>query len=286
MNALVGILVGQGSLDLAAPAYVPEWQGVAEDAGFTFGFASPSPPAPLPQGEGSKNDDPRRAITLDQLMRMVSGLEFSEESGKPLGDVTRMLMREADAAAYAASKPLQAMPGTRWAYASGTTNIISRLIRAKLGDAEYHRFPRMALFGPLGMSSAVLETDPSGTFVGSSFLYATARDWARLGQLYLQDGVWEGRRILPDGWVAYSARPTADKRYGAHFWLDIQAEHESSDPEKPLPEDAFHAMGYEGQCVSIIPSKRLVVVRLGLTREPSAWRQDRFVNKVVAAMGG
>jgi len=257
MNALVGILVGQGRLDLAAPAAVPEWQAA---------------------------DDPRRQITLDQLMRMVSGLRFTEEAGQPLGDVTQMLMRSPDAAAYAAGRPLQHPPGSLWHYASGTSNLISRIIRDRLGEAEYRAFPRLALFGPLGMGSAVLETDPSGTFVGSSFLYATGRDWAKLGQLYLQDGVFEGRRILPVGWVAYSRRPGPDQRYGAHFWLDIQQEYAASDPEPPLPEDAFHAMGYEGQCVSIIPSKSLVVVRLGLTRQPSAWRQDRFVNKLIAAL--
>lgn len=260
MNALVGILVGQGRLDLSAPAPVPEWQG---------------------QG------DLRRSITLDQLMHMVSGLEFSEEAGKPLGDVTQMLLRAPDAGAYAASKSLAYPPGTSWHYASGTTNIISRILRRTLGEAEYRRFPQEALFGPLGMSSAVLEADPSGTFVGSSFLYATARDWAKLGQLYLQDGVWEGRRLLPTGWVAYSTRPNpVDQRYGAHFWLDIQQEFAASDPEQPLPKDAFHAMGYEGQCVSIIPSRRLVIVRLGLTRNSSAWRQDRFINKILSALGG
>jgi len=260
MNALVGILVGQRQLDLAAPAALPEWQGAG---------------------------DRRRSITLDQLMHMVSGLEFSEEAGKPLGDVTQMLLRVPDAGAYAASKSLAFPPGTSWHYASGTTNIISRILRATLGEAKYRRFPREALFEPLGMSSAVLEADASGTFVGSSFLYATARDWAKLGQLYLQDGVWEGRRLLPEGWVAYSSRPSpVEPRYGAHFWLDIQQEYAASDPEKPLPKDAFHAMGYEGQCVSIVPSRGLVVVRLGLTRNSSAWRQDRFVNKILAALGG
>ncbi len=150
MNALVGILVGEGRLDLDAPAWVPEWH-------------EPSPLAPLPQGEGSE-DDPRREITLGQLMHMVSGLEFSESAREPLGDVTRMLMREPDAAAYAASKPLAAKPGTLWHYASGTTNIISRIIRHHLGEAEYREFPRRALFAPLGMDSARLETDASGIF--------------------------------------------------------------------------------------------------------------------------
>jgi len=259
MNALVGVLVGQGRLDLAAPAPVPEWQATG---------------------------DPRRDIRLDQLMRMTSGLEFSETPGQPLSDVTRMLMREPDAAAYAAGKPLQAEPGTRWAYASGTTNIISRIIRDRLGEAEYREFPKRALFEPLGMDSARLETDAAGHFVGSSFLYATARDWAKFGQLYLQDGVWQGKRILPAGWVGYSATPTpqAGGQYGAHVWLDTAWEYRQTDPAPPLPPGAFHAIGYEGQCVSIIPSHGLVVVRLGLTRTASAWRQDRFVHRVINAL--
>jgi CubicO group peptidase (beta-lactamase class C family) len=220
---------------------------------------------------------------------MVSGLEFSETPGRPLSDVTRMLMLEPDAAAFAAAKPLAAKPGTRWAYASGTTNIISRIIRHRLGEAEYRAFPRRALFEPLGMDSAVLEADASGTFVGSSFLYATARDWAKFGQLYLQDGVWQGRRILPEGWVAYSSQPTpqaAGGEYAAHFWLDIAAEYRLTDPGPPLPPGAFHAMGYEGQCVSIVPSHGLVVVRLGLTRTAAAWRQDRFIQRIITALGG
>ncbi|MFM8332206.1 MAG: serine hydrolase domain-containing protein [Candidatus Methylumidiphilus sp.] len=259
MNALVGILVGQGRLDLNAPAPVPEWQA---------------------------HGDPRRMITLDQMMHMVSGLEFSESAGEPLGDVTQMLLRAPDAAAYAAAKPLAAPPGTRWHYASGTTNIISRILRDTLGEADYRDFPRRALFAPLGMDSAVLETDAAGDFVGSSFMYATARDWAKLGQLYLQDGMWQGRRLLPAGWVGYSTIPTPlapGQQYGAHFWLNIQHDY-PNDPGRPLPPDAFHAMGHEGQCVSIIPSLGLVVVRLGLTRTASAWRQDRFLNQIIDAL--
>ena len=256
MNALVGILVGQGVLDLAAPAPLAEWQG-----------------------------DARRAITLEQLLRMSSGLAFAEKAGE-LGDVTRMLMREPDAAAFALAKPLIAKPGARWAYASGTTNILSRILRQRLGEAVYREFPRRALFGPLGMDSAVLEADAAGTFVASSFLYATARDWAKFGQLYLQDGVWQGKRLLPAGWAAYSATPTphSDGRYAAHFWLDIAQEYRLTDPGEPLPPGAFHAIGYEGQCVSIVPSHNLVVVRLGLTRTASAWRQDRFIQRIIHAL--
>ena len=258
VNALVGILVGQGKLDLDAPVPVPEWQ---------------------------MNGDPRREITLDQLMRMKSGLEFSEKASNPFSDVTRMLFTTPDAAAYAANKPLVAKPGTRWNYASGTTNLVSRIIRHTLGEDDYRQFPYRALFGPLGMRSTQFESDASGTFVGSSFLYAKARDWAKFGLLYCQDGVWLGERILPEGWVYYSTTPVAtDRQYGAHFWLNIQQKNSTMDLDRPLPADAFHAMGYEGQCVSIVPSQQLVVVRLGLTRKSSAWRQDRFLNLIIDAL--
>ena len=258
VNALVGILVGQGKLNLNSPALVPEWQ---------------------------REGDPRREITLDQLMRMTSGLEFSEKAGNPFSDVVQMLFTTPDAAAYAANKPLTAKPGTCWNYASGTSNLISRIIRHTLGDVGYGQFPYQALFGPLGMSSARFESDASGTFVGSSFLFATARDWAKFGLLYCHDGVWMGERILPEGWVHYSTTPeTTDRQYGAHFWLDIQQKNRTMDLDKSLPADAFHAIGYEGQCVSIVPSRQLVVVRLGLTRKSSAWRQDQFLSLIVTAL--
>jgi CubicO group peptidase (beta-lactamase class C family) len=156
-----------------------------------------------------------------------------------------------------------------------------------VGEAEYPDLPRLALFQPLGMSTSIIEQDASGTFVGSSYMYATAREWARFGQLYLQDGIWEGRRILPEGWVKYTTTPAPaapDEKYGAHFWLKIPQEFRSDDHEKLVPEDAFHCIGYEGQFVSIIPSRELVIVRLGLARLPSAWQQDVFISKVIASI--
>ncbi|MFH1077532.1 MAG: serine hydrolase [Pseudomonadota bacterium] len=188
INALVGILVGQGKLSLDKPAPVPEWQTPGDE---------------------------RQRITLNHLLQMSSGLKFGEDYGNPLDDVTYMLLRVPDMAAYAASKKLEGELGTIWKYSSGTTNIISRIIRAIVGDNEYFDFPRRALFEPMGMDSAV---DASGTYVCASFMYATARDWARFGQLYLQDGIWEERRILPKGWVRYTttaAPQSMDKQYGA-----------------------------------------------------------------------
>jgi CubicO group peptidase (beta-lactamase class C family) len=150
VNALVGILVGQKKLSLTDRIDMPEW---------------------------NRLDNGRKNITLNNLLQMTSGMDFNEDNSDPLADVTYMLLRVPDMAVYAASKKLIAGPGTQWSYSSGTTNIVSRIIRRAVGDPDYFSFPRRALFGPLGMDSAVIEPDASGTFVGSSFMYATARDW-------------------------------------------------------------------------------------------------------------
>jgi CubicO group peptidase (beta-lactamase class C family) len=137
------------------------------------------------------------------------------------------------------------------------------------------------------MDSAVLEPDSSGTFVGSSYMYATARDWAKFGLLYLRGGVWNGRRILPEGWVQYATTPTAqapNKAFGSHFWLKIPEEYATGGESSDLPDDAFHAIGHEGQFLTIIPARELVIVRLGLSRFGVAWQHDKFVNKVLGAV--
>jgi CubicO group peptidase (beta-lactamase class C family) len=261
-NALVGILVRKGVLKLGDPAPVPEWHGP---------------------------NDPRQAITIDHLLRMSSGLEF-EEVYEPLRDVTDMLYGSYDFAAFAASKPLETEPGEKWSYSSGTTNILSRIVRQSVpGFFEgYMNFIRKELFHKLGMSSAVIEIDPSGTHVGSSYAFATARDWARFGLLYLQDGIWQGERILPEGWVKYSTNPTPKApqgEYGAHFWLNAGSSANPKNRVWPgLPGDAFWAAGFQGQRVVIIPSKKLVVVRLGLTTAEEALDIESFIEEVIAAL--
>jgi CubicO group peptidase (beta-lactamase class C family) len=138
------------------------------------------------------------------------------------------------------------------------------------------------------MRSVILEPDAAGTFVGSTYMYATARDWARFGLLYLQDGIWEGERILPEGWVAYSTTPTpTDPRgeYGAHFWTNSSRDRNGKQGQWPnLPSDAFFALGHDGQSLTIIPSRRLVVVRLGLTKDPKTWSLDSFIADVLKAV--
>ena len=259
MNALAGILVRQGRLALDEPVPVPEWQ---------------------------QTGDARASITLDHLLRMSSGLRFDEDMANPRSDVMRMLFEVGDAAAFASSMNLRSRPGTNWQYSSGTSNILARVMRNVLHDqAEYLTFPRRALFDPLGMSSAVMETDAGGTFVASSYMYATARDWARFGTLYLQDGVWNGERVLPEGWVTYTTSPApADKtrRYGGHFWLQVPDEYAGADRRLSAP--AFHAAGHEGQFVTIVPSREVVIVRLGRTRYPDAWDHPAFVREVLAGL--
>ncbi|MDD8026388.1 MAG: serine hydrolase [Acidobacteriota bacterium] len=261
-SALVGILVGRGKLDIRAPAPVPEWAG---------------------------QSDPRRSITLDQLLRMSSGLEWYEEyADHPISDVNRMLFLKGDMAAFAASKPLKTAPGTVFEYSSGTALIISRIIRASIGNqTDYLAFPRRALFNRIGMRTAVMEPDASGTFVGSSFTYASARDWARFGLLYLNDGVWAGERILPEGWVAYTRTPApAAKKgeYGVQFWLNRGPEGSPEKRDYPrLPEDAFFCDGYQGQFVAVVPSAGLVVVRLGMTWQGD-WGTEDLIGGVLAAV--
>jgi len=262
-SALVGILVGQGKLDIHRPAPVPEWAGP---------------------------NDPRRAITLDQLMRMSSGLEWFEAyADRPVSDVNSMLFRKADMAAYAASKPLSAPADTVWNYSSGTANLVQRIIRKACGsDEAYWDFPRRALFDKIGMRSAVMERDASGTFVGSSYLYATARDFARFGLLCANDGVWQGERILPEGWMAYATTPApaaSRGQYGALFWLN------AGDPGKPetrpyskLPANTYFALGFQGQTIAVLPSLKLVVVRLGMTYDDDWGGMNVFLPEILAAI--
>jgi CubicO group peptidase (beta-lactamase class C family) len=260
VNALVGILVRQGKLDINKPAPITTWQSI---------------------------DDPRHKIVVNQLLHMDSGLRFVESYDDTLSDVTRMLFEVGDSAAYATGKNLSATPGSLWSYSSGSPVIVCRIIQNIVGDSAYLKFPRRALFAPLGMRSAVIEVDAAGTLLGSSFMYASPRDWARFGQFYLQDGVWEGRRILPKGWVKYSTTPvpiSPGGEYGSYFWVKLPKEFRRADKKTPLPEDAFHAAGYDGQLITIIPSARLVIVRMGLTRYPVIWPQDQFVSKILDAM--
>jgi CubicO group peptidase (beta-lactamase class C family) len=233
--------------------------------------------------------DGRAAISLSDLMAMSSGLAFNEDYGD-VTDITRMLYLESDMAGFAAAKPLAEPVGTVFSYSSGTSLILSRLWQNAAG-AEAMSYPRRALFDPIGMRSAVLEPDSSGTFVGSSYLYGTARDWARFGQFMLQDGVWNSQEILPPGFVAWMREeaPASKGQYGrGQVWLygpegDTPA---GQDPDVgfDLPDDTYWLEGHDGQSVAIIPSKRLVVVRMGLTPFKLAYKPQGLVAAVAKAV--
>jgi CubicO group peptidase (beta-lactamase class C family) len=257
-NALIGLRVKDGKLALTDRALLPEWRG-----------------------EG----DARAAISLDDLLRMSSGLAFDENYDDPLRDVTEMLFVKNDMAKFAASKPLTHPPGTYWDYSSGTSVLLAAILRETFaGEDDYLRYPHERLFAPLGMRSAVLETDASGTFVGSSLLYASARDFARLGLLFLNDGVWRGERLLPEGWVAYTLTPTKaapDESYGAQMWLKLPESAGYGEP--PMPDDAFYFLGHDQQIIAVVPSRDLVIVRLGLTQAGGDWDHARDLTPIVQA---
>lgn len=231
------------------------------------------------------NGDERGSITVADLLAMSSGLEFNEDYGD-VTDVTRMLYLESDMAGFAADKPLAGRRGETFNYSSGTTVALSRIWQDAFADpAEALAWPRTALFGPLGMASAVMETDASGTFVGSSYLYATARDWVRFGEFLRNGGAWAGQQILPEGftdWMREEA-PASDGRYGrGHLW---HAGPGDDDSGFGLPDDTVWLRGHDGQTVAVIPSHGLVVARLGLSPSKLGYRPQRLVAALAALYG-
>ncbi|GAB3165808.1 serine hydrolase domain-containing protein [Telluribacter humicola] len=250
-NALAGILVDRGKLSLTAKGILPEW---------------------------SNPEDPRYNITLDHLLKMTSGLQW-DESYFSWSPVTRMVYTEANMSAFASSLPLEAPPGQEWKYSSGTTNAIFDLIKNTTGR-NYHTFPYKELFHKIGMTSTLIELDASGQFVGSTFGWATTRDWARFGLLYLNGGMWEGQQILSNEWIAYSRCPgtqAPDGMYAAHFWRA------GFDTPPHIPDDLYFAQGFDGQRLMIIPSKELIIVRLGQTHfENFDW--DGFISSILIAL--
>jgi CubicO group peptidase (beta-lactamase class C family) len=234
----------------------------------------------LPQWHG----DQRSRLRLSDLLAMESGLAFNEDYGA-VTDVTRMLFLDADMASLPESAPQAQPAGTRFYYSTGTALLLSRIWMNRFSDQNAAlAYPRDALFSLLGMSSAVLEADASGTFVGGSYLYATARDWARFGQFLLQDGVWHGQRLLPEGFVGAMRTGTASSK-GAY----TQVQAWLSGPGGPssrfgLPEDTFWMLGHDGQSIAIVPSANLVVVRLGLTPGILGYRPQTLLKKILEAV--
>ncbi|MBB5986140.1 serine hydrolase domain-containing protein [Sphingobium lignivorans] len=251
-GTLVGIAAAQGLVDVAKPADIPEWQdGLAPD--------------------------PRRPITLDQLLRMASGL-YSGTAGNRTDAV---YFGGTAVTEETVGLPLEAAPGTRFRYANNDIMLAMRALRATLGEERYRDFPATALFEPLGMRHSVAETDWRGNFISTSQMWTSARDLARFGLLYLDDGVWNGRRLLPEGWVSYVTMPAGPQPegafgYGATFWLL------NSSPG--VPADTYAAFGNRGQYVVIVPSRRIVIVRRGEDPAGAPFDVARFTADVLAAV--
>jgi CubicO group peptidase (beta-lactamase class C family) len=240
LHALLGLLVGDGKLDPDAPAPVPEWQA-----------------------EG----DPRKPITIRQLAQMVDGLDFRENYSDTNADVMQMLFGagRGDVGKSAASVSLGHAPGTVWSYSGGSANIIARIIRDTLGGREATRaYLDERLFKPIGIRSAIPEFDASGTWIASSYIHATARDYARFGLLYLRRGFWDGRQLLTIPWAesATESAPASKGLYGTLFWLNAKDKSGKCAISDKLPCDIYFARGFGGQLIAIAPSQDAVIVML------------------------
>ncbi len=232
VSTVIGVLDQQGKIDIHSPAPIEEW----------------------------KNDE-RSKITINNLLQMNSGLEWEEDYTK-ISDVTKMLYLDSDMTIAQQKKSLSGEPNKSWNYSSGTSNLLSGIVRKQFDThQEYLDFWYSDLIDKIGMHSMILETDLAGNYVASSYPWATTRDWAKYGLLYLNKGNWNGEQIISEDWVKYTATPTntSEGIYGAQFWLNAQGH------LPDVPRDMFMADGYQGQRVMIIPSKDLVVVRTGIT---------------------
>ncbi|MCZ8198827.1 MAG: serine hydrolase [Flavobacterium sp.] len=249
-GTLFGILQKQGKIDIKKPAPIDEW----------------------------KNDE-REKITLNDLLHMNSGLEWEEKYDK-ICDATKMLFIEEDMAKSQINKPLVGKPNNKWNYSSGTTNLLSGILRKQFKThQEYLDFWYSNLLDKIGMNSAIVETDMAGNFVGSSYGWATTRDWAKFGLLYLHKGNWNGEQIFDESWAKYVSTPTntSNGNYGAQFWLNAGGRFPN------VPKDMFYASGFQGQMVAIFPSNEIVIVRMGLKEDPE-FDFDGLLSGVVSSL--
>ena len=232
---LFGVLQKQGKIDINKPAPIAEWA-----------------------------NDERAKITINDLLHMNSGLEWEEDYTK-ISDVTQMLFLDTDMSKSQIGKPLIGKTNATWNYSSGTSNLLSGILRKQFKThQEYLDFWYSALIDKIGMNSMLVETDMAGNYVGSSYSWATTRDWSKFGLLYLHKGNWNGERLFDENWSKYVATPTntSNGKYGAHFWLNAGGKF----PD--VPKDMFYCSGYQGQMVAIFPSHDLVIVRMGLKEDP------------------
>lgn len=232
-----------------------------------------------PFSEEMRMKKPKNGITLNHLLRMQSGLEWDENYFK-ISDVTRMLFLDSDMTLAQRNKNVIAQPTEVWNYSSGTTNLLSGILRDQFAThQEYLDFPYKELIDKIGMNSMLLETDLSGNYILSSYGWATTRDWAKFGLLYLNKGDWNGERIFSETWSDYVAKPTINSNgtYGAHFWLNAEGKYED------IPTDLYSVNGFQGQRIFIIPSKDLVVVRTGL-EEQTDEQFNTLLKEIIASI--
>ncbi|WP_439545538.1 serine hydrolase domain-containing protein [Sandarakinorhabdus sp.] len=272
-STLVGFLVGDGRLELDTPAPVPEWKG-----------------------------DARGRTTLRQLLHMGSGVKHLEAGPAPeLADTNRALFADLSGDIYkaAVAQPAEVPPGTRFQYNTLTTHILARIVADAVAPAAkspddrrraVRAFIAQRLSAPAGMNSLLCEFDPQGNLYGGSLCHATARDWAAFGQLYLDGGVVAGTQVVRPDWVRFVREPSpTNPGYGGQFWLNRKPFNGKDNALfwQKGPADAFAAIGHLGQYVIVVPSRRLVVVRLGKTQDdvlqPVRDGLARLVNDMPAA---
>ncbi|MBC7525420.1 MAG: serine hydrolase [Flavobacterium sp.] len=249
-GTLFGILQKQGKIDIMKPAPIKEWQ-----------------------------KDERAIITVNDLLHMNSGLEWDEHYDK-ICDATTMLFQSSDMGKVQLEKRAQFPPNLHWNYSSGTTNLLSKILRSQFKThQEYLDFWYSSLIDKIGMNSMIVETDMAGNFVGSSYGWATTRDWAKFGQLYLNKGKWNGEQIFDETWAKYVATPTntSNGNYGAQFWLNAGKKFPDT------PKDMYYASGFQGQMIAILPTQNLVIVRIGL-KDDSEFDFNGLLSGIVGSL--
>jgi len=246
---LIGRLLKEGKINLDQSSLFPEWE-----------------------------NDERKNIQLKHLLNMTSGLEWTEQY-EEVCDVTQGLFTEEDFVSFAIDKSLEKKPGTFWEYSSGTTNIISAIIRQEIDDiTDYLSYPNLQLFSKLGISDAHIETDEAGNMIMSSFGYAKLRDWAKLGMLVMNKGQWEGAQLIDSSYIDFCITPTVYPNYGGQIWLNTnQTDYPSA------PSDMFYFSGFDGQYVFMFPSQDLMILRTGVQKE-SPFNMDAVIREVMQAI--
>ena len=247
LSTVFGVLQYQGKVNVQDKAPIASWQ-----------------------------NDARKEITIHNLLQMNSGLEWDENYDE-ISDATKMLFLDRDMRLMQEQKPFVGRPNASWNYSSGTTNLLSGIVRSLFQThQEYLDFWYTDLIDKIGMSSMILETDLSGNYVSSSYAWATVRDWGKFGLLYLGNGNWNGAQLFAKDWVTYvtSPTPTSNGAYGAQFWLNTGKRF------KDVPDNMYFADGYQGQRIYILPDQELVIVRFGL----SNFNENEFLKEVLEAL--